>query len=78
MAKVTAEDRKKTGMKKKGAEGKFPMATEAQCISAVKLRHNGKGVTAAAVLSKASRAASAHNWDRCKAAIAKAREVDRS
>jgi len=78
MAKVTAEDRKKTGMKKKGAEGKFPMATESQCISAVKLRHNGKGVTAAAVLAKASRAANTHNWTRCKAAIAKAREVDRS
>jgi len=75
MAKVTEEERDRTGMK---GSGKYPMPDEAACISAVKLRHNGKGVTASAVLAKASRAASAHNWGRCKAAIAKAREVDRS
>ncbi len=72
---ITNEERSKTGMK---GSGKYPMPDEAACISAVKLRHHGKGVTAAAVLAKASRAANAHNWTRCKAAIAKAREVDRS
>lgn len=71
---ITSEERSRTGMK---GSGKYPMPDEAACISAVKLRHNGKGVTAAAVLSKASRAANANNWGRCKAAIEKAREVDR-
>lgn len=76
MAEVTAEDREKTGSKKKGQEGKFPMATEAQCLSAVKLRHSGKGLSAEYVLNKASRAATKNGWERCKAAIKKAREVD--
>jgi hypothetical protein len=76
MAKVTQKDRDKTGMKKEGAEGKYPMSTEAQCLSAVRLRHNGKGVSAAEVLAKASRAANSHNWERCKAKIKEARETD--
>ena len=75
MAKVTAKDRKKSGFKD---DESYPVETEAQCVSAVKLRHNGKNHTAAAVLAKCSRAANAHNWTRCKAAIEKAREVDRS
>lgn len=78
MAKVKAGDRKRTGIKKGAAKGKYPMATEAQCCSAVRLRHHGKGVSASAVLAKASRAANSHGWTRCKAAIKKAREKDRS
>ena len=74
---ATAAQRKKTGFKKGTAKGKFPMSSERQCISAVKLRHHGKGVSAKAVLNKASRAANANNWKRCKTAIRKAREVDR-
>lgn len=72
---ITSEERSRTGMK---SSGKYPMPDEAACLSAVKLRHHGKGVSASAVLAKASRAANTHNWTRCKAAIAKAREVDRS
>lgn len=64
MAKVTAKDRRKTGFKSGKAKGKYPMATEAQCISAVKLRHHSKSISAAAVLAKASSAASSHGWAR--------------
>ena len=64
MATVTQEDRDKTGFKKGEAKGKYPMNSEAMCISAVRLRNHGKGVSGAAVLAKASRAASAHGWKR--------------
>jgi hypothetical protein len=64
MAQVKAGDREKTGFKKGSAKGKYPMATEAQCLSAVKLRNNGKGVSGAAVLNKAARVASANGWSR--------------
>lgn len=62
MAEVRPGDREKTGFKKGEAKGRYPMATEQQCLSAVKLRHHGKGVSGAAVLNKAARAASAHGW----------------
>lgn len=58
---VTAKARKRTGMKGKGRKGKYPIGDQKSCISAVKLRHHGKGVTASAVLSKASRWANANN-----------------
>lgn len=77
MAKVRAGDRKRTGFKKGKAKGKYPMASQAQCLSAIKLRHHSKAVSASAVLAKASRAANAHGWTRCKAAIKRAREADR-
>ena len=53
----TAKARSKTGSR----GGKFPVFDQKSCISAVKLRHNGKGVTASAVLAKASRWASANS-----------------
>jgi len=53
----TAEEREETG-----TDGKYPMATEKQCISAVKLRHHGKGIAAATVLHKAAGAAARHGW----------------
>ena len=77
MAKVTAKDREEHGIKSGKNEGKFPLATEAQCLSAVKLRHNGKGVSASSVLARCSAAAGKNGWERCKAAIKKAREVDK-
>ena len=76
MAKVTAADRKKTGMKGKGRSGKFPVATHAQRMSAIKLRHNGKGVSASAVLAHVARAARAAGDKAALAAVARAREVD--
>jgi len=76
MAQVKSGDREKTGFKKKGAKGKYPMATRAQVLSAIKLRHHGKGVSASEVLSKA--AASKFGKDpQVKSAIARARERDR-
>ncbi len=64
MAKVRAGDRKRTGFKKGKAKGKFPMSSQAQCISATRLRHHSKAVSASAVLAKASRAAGAKSWAR--------------
>jgi len=58
---VTKKARSKSGMKGKGKSGKYPIFDQKSCISAVKLRHHGKGVTASAVLSKASRWASSNN-----------------
>lgn len=62
MAVVRPGDRKKTGFKSGKAKGKYPMATQAQCRSAVRLRHHSKSVGAGAVLSKASAAASRNGW----------------
>lgn len=58
---VTAKARKTTGMKGKGRKGKYPIMDQKSCLSAVRLRHHGKGVTASAVLAKASRWASSHS-----------------
>ncbi len=69
---VTSEAREKTGSK----GGKYPIFDQKSCVSAVKLRHHGKGISASAVLAKASRWASAHNNSACKAAIKRAREAD--
>jgi len=73
MAKVTAKDRKKSGFKD---DKSYPVETQTQCISAVKLRHHGKNHTAASVLAKCSRAAKAHGWKSCQAAIERARKAD--
>ena len=53
----TAKAREKTGSK----GGKYPIFDQKSCVSAVKLRHHGKGISAGAVLAKASRWASSHN-----------------
>jgi len=60
MATVKPGDREKTGMK----GGKFPVSTEAQCISAVKLRNHGKGVSGSSVLAHAAAAARENGWKR--------------
>ena len=70
---VTAKARKKAGTK----SGKFPIFDQKSCISAVKLRHHGKGVSASSVLARAAAWASSHNNGPCKAAVQRAREADR-
>lgn len=45
----TSEARKKTGTNRK-----YPIFDQKSCLAAVKLRHHGKGISASAVLSKAS------------------------
>lgn len=73
MANVEPEDRKSTGFD----DGSYPVATTAQCLSAIKLRHNSKSHSAAEVLSHVAR--SKHGSEpRVKAAIKKAREADRA
>jgi len=54
---VTAKARSKSGSK----GGKYPIFDQKSCMSAVKLRHHGKGISAGAVLAKAARWANAHN-----------------
>lgn len=73
MARVTAEDRKKTGMK----GGKYPVNTKAQARSAIRLRHHGKGVSAAAVLRHVSAVARRRGWQDILKAVATARERDK-
>jgi len=53
---VTQSARKKYGSK----GGKYPIFDHRSCMSAVKLRHHGKGVSASSVLNRAARWASAH------------------
>jgi len=54
---VTKTARKKSG----GKGGKYPIFDQKSCISAVKLRHHGKGVSASSVMSRASSWANSHN-----------------
>jgi hypothetical protein len=54
---VTEKARSKSG----GKSGKYPIFDQKSCISAVKLRHHGKGVSASSVLARASSWANAHN-----------------
>jgi len=75
MAKVRAGDRKATGMKGKGKTGKYPVATVAQCLSAIKLRGHGKGVGKKGVLAHVARSKHGSN-PRVKAALKKARAKD--
>jgi hypothetical protein len=72
MAKVTAKDRKEHGI-----SGKFPVATRIQALSAIKLRHHGKGVTASRVLAHVSRRARAMGWADVLRKVAEARERDK-
>ena len=76
MAKApTAKQRKKTGIKSGKSKGKYPLATKRQALSAIKLRHHGKGVSASSVLARVSKS----KWGRdprVRAAIKRARKVD--
>ena len=75
---VTSRARRKAGMRGGSKKGKFPIFDQRSCLAAIKLRHHGKGVSASAVLAKASRWANAHSNSRCKAAVKRAREADRN
>ena len=74
---VTKKARSKAGMKGGSKKGKFPIFDQKSCLSAVKLRHHGKGVSASSVLAKASRWARKNDCKPCLAAIERAREADR-
>lgn len=69
-AKVTEADRKKTGI---GKQGKFPVNSVAQALSALKLRGHGKGVSAATVIGHVARSKFASN-PQVKAALKRARQ----
>jgi len=73
---ATAAQRKKTGIKSGPNKGKYPLSTKQQALSAIKLRHHGKGVSASSVLSRVARS----KWGKdpaVKAALQRAREKDR-
>jgi hypothetical protein len=74
---VTAEARKKHGMRGGSKSGKFPVFDRRSALAAIKLRHHGHGVSAEAVLAKVARWASEHNDEVVMAAVRRAREVDR-
>lgn len=72
----TAEQREKTGIKSGKNKGKYPLATKSQALSAIKLRHHGKGVSASSVLSRVARS----KWGKdpqVQAALKRAREADK-
>lgn len=73
MAEVRPGDREKTGMQ----GGKYPVATHAQRMSAIKLRHHGKGVSASAVLAHVMAAAVKAHDQAAINAVKEAREKDR-
>ena len=82
MAKVKADDREEHGMQ----GGKYPCATAAQCNSAIKLRHHGKGVSPDAVLSHVLSSASGLRksgkispaaYERIKKKVAQARQSEK-
>lgn len=74
---VTSTARKKAGMKKAGAKGKYPVFDERSALAAIKLRHNGKGVSAAAVLSKVAAWAQRTGSKKVLSAVAAARAADK-
>jgi hypothetical protein len=72
----TSKQRKETGIKSGPNKGKYPLATKRQALSAIKLRHHGKGVSASSVLSRVARS----KWGsdpQVKAALKRARAKDR-
>jgi hypothetical protein len=75
---VTAAARKKSGMKGGSQKkGKYPVFDERSAMSAIKLRHHGKGVSASAVLNKVAAWASRNNNRRVLNAVAAARAADK-
>jgi len=71
MAEVRKGDRAKTGFD----DGSYPVSTEGQCLSAVRLRHNSPKHSAGEVLSHVARA-KACQGPAVKAAIKRARARD--
>jgi hypothetical protein len=73
----TAAQRKKTGIKKGPNKGKYPLSTLKQALSAIKLRHHGKGVSSSSVLSRVARSKYGKN-PTVKRRLAAARKVDKN
>lgn len=74
--RVTAKQRKKTGMKGK-SKGKYPVATHKERMSAVKLRHNSTTATPSGVLQHVAAAARAAGDQTALDAVKAARERDK-
>lgn len=70
---VTSTARKKTGTK----GGKFPIFDQKSALSAIKLRHHGKGVSASSVLNRAAAWARRNKNARVAGAVKRARAADR-
>ena len=69
----TAKARKKTGTK----QGKYPIFDQKSALSAIKLRHHGKGVTASSVLNRAASWGRRNKNQRVLSAVKRAQETDR-
>lgn len=72
---VTADERQQSGIP--GTGGKFPVFDEKSALSAIKLRHNGKGVSSDAVITKVARWANDNNNAKVKSAVADAKAEDK-
>ena len=70
---VTAEARKKHGSK----GGKFPVFDSKSAYAAIKLRHHGKGISAAQVLNKVAAWARRTGNEQVLNAVAAARNADK-
>jgi len=69
----TTKARKKTGTR----QGKFPIFDQKSALSAIKLRHSGKGVASSSVLNRAAGWGRRHKNQRVLSAVKRARGVDR-
>ena len=76
MHHASSKGNKRSGVKSKG--GKFPVMDHRSGMSALKLRHNGKGVSSASVIAKVRRWANAHGDKALLAACDRAAQTDRS
>jgi hypothetical protein len=72
----TAEQRRRTGIKSGPNKGKYPLDTLKQALSAIKLRHHGKGVSPSSTLNRVARSKWGNN-PTVKRRLKEARERDR-
>lgn len=73
----TSKTRDKYGFKRGKSDDKYPVFDVKSALSAIKLRHHGKGVSPSAVLRKVSRSKYSDN-PRVNKALKRAREVDKN
>lgn len=72
MANVEKNDRANTGF----SDGSYPVATQAQAMSAIKLRGHSKKHSSQSVLSHVAAAAKKNGWTSVMAAVKRAKIED--
>lgn len=74
--KINKKIRNKYGLKIEEGKGKYPIFNVKSALSAIRLRHHSKDVSAKTVLNKVSHSPFSSN-PTVKSALIKAREVDK-